>query len=489
MPPVLGPPSPSSRRLASWAGSSGSTVVPSVTANSDTSGPSRYSSTSTAPPASSTRWPWATAAARSSVTSTPLPAASPSSFTTYGAPASSSAVSSSAGPPTGQDRAVGTPAAVITCLANDLLPSNCAASADGPKQAMPVSRTASAAPATSGTSGPMTTSSAPHSRATRATASGSAASTGRGSATARVPALPGAQASALTAGSEDRATHRACSRAPEPITSTRTGAESRGRSPQPVRLLPHRPVQGAHPGLLRSSRAGVHAQQLAVRLGLELAPGAVPRGVQRPVVDGGGHGTAWLAAVPAVAEPAVVGERRDVGVGGVDALAVLVQAELPHAGGVDQEAAAGQQVQLARGRRVPTAAVARADLPGVGEGATGERVDQTGLPDAGRADHRAGAAAWQQRTDAVQSHARHRADRQHLHPRCALANLLDRSRDVVAQVRLGEDDDRCRPAAPGDGEIALQPPQPGLARQRVDDEDRIQVRRDHLRPRRPAGDG
>src|SRR5919199_1778346 len=186
MPPVLGPASPSSRRLASWAGSSGSTVVPSVTANSDTSGPSRYSSTSPAPPASSTRCPWATAASRSVVTTTPLPAASPSSLTTYGAPASSSAVSSSAGPPTGQDRAVGTPAAAITCLANDLLPSIWAASADGPKQAVPVSRTASAAPATSGTSGPTTTRSAPQPRATAATASGSATCTGSGSAMARV---------------------------------------------------------------------------------------------------------------------------------------------------------------------------------------------------------------------------------------------------------------------------------------------------------------
>ena len=43
----------------------------------------------------------------------------------------------------------------MTCLAKDLLPSSWAASADGPKQAMPASRTASAAPATSGTSGPI----------------------------------------------------------------------------------------------------------------------------------------------------------------------------------------------------------------------------------------------------------------------------------------------------------------------------------------------
>ena len=138
MPPVFGPPSPSSRRLWSWAGSSGSTVVPSVTANSDTSGPSRYSSTSTAPPASSTRWPWATAAARSSVTSDALAGGQPVVLDDVRArPTSSSAVSSSAGPPTGQERAVGTPAAAMTCLAKDLLPSSCAASRRRPEAGDP----------------------------------------------------------------------------------------------------------------------------------------------------------------------------------------------------------------------------------------------------------------------------------------------------------------------------------------------------------------
>ena len=50
MPPVFGPSSPSKIRLKSWAGCSGWTVVPSVIANSETSGPSRYSSITTCPP-------------------------------------------------------------------------------------------------------------------------------------------------------------------------------------------------------------------------------------------------------------------------------------------------------------------------------------------------------------------------------------------------------------------------------------------------------
>ena len=53
MPPVLGPVSPSPTRLKSCAGSSGTTVSPSTTQNSDTSGPSRNDSSSTGWPASS----------------------------------------------------------------------------------------------------------------------------------------------------------------------------------------------------------------------------------------------------------------------------------------------------------------------------------------------------------------------------------------------------------------------------------------------------
>ena len=56
--------------------------------------------------------------------------------------------------------AVGTPAASMTSLAKDLLPSIRAAAADGPNTAKPASRSSSATPATKGASGPMTTRSA-----------------------------------------------------------------------------------------------------------------------------------------------------------------------------------------------------------------------------------------------------------------------------------------------------------------------------------------
>ena len=47
MPPVFGPSSPSKIRLKSCAGSIGTMAVPSLSPKSETSGPSRYSSTTT----------------------------------------------------------------------------------------------------------------------------------------------------------------------------------------------------------------------------------------------------------------------------------------------------------------------------------------------------------------------------------------------------------------------------------------------------------
>ena len=166
MPPVLGPVSPSPTLLKSCAASSGTTVSPSTTQNSDTSGPSRNDSSSTGCPASSRLAACALAASRSAVTTTPLPAARPSSLTTHAAspppgPNRSNAASRRAGLSTISLVAVRTPAADITSLANDFDPSMRAASFVGPKQAIPAARTASATPSTRGTSGPITTRSAP----------------------------------------------------------------------------------------------------------------------------------------------------------------------------------------------------------------------------------------------------------------------------------------------------------------------------------------
>ena len=225
MPPVFGPASSSPTRLKSCAGTSGTTVSPSQMQNSDTSGPDRNSSTTTAPSGLARQaFACSSASARSSVTTTPLPAASPSSLTTCGAPRASSASSTSATVVQTWAIPVGTSAADMTSLAKALLPSSRAASADGPKHAMPASRTASATPATSGASGPMTTRSTPIETASATTPAASLTPPGSGSqrATASMPGLPGAAITASTDGSSAMERTRACSRAPDPTTSTFT---------------------------------------------------------------------------------------------------------------------------------------------------------------------------------------------------------------------------------------------------------------------------
>ena len=107
-----------------------------------------------------------------------MPAANPSSLTTYGAPNLSSADSISLCSVQVKDPAVKTPASAITVFANVFEPSNCAAASDGPKQAIPTPRTASAAPVTNGPSGPITTKSTSRVLASVATDNGLLISSG-----------------------------------------------------------------------------------------------------------------------------------------------------------------------------------------------------------------------------------------------------------------------------------------------------------------------
>ena len=356
---------------------------------------------------------------------------------------------------------------------------------------MPASRTASAAPATSGTSGPMTTRSAPHS--TRD--AGDRVGIG-GVDRERF----GERAGAGVAGRAGERAHRGVggeSHAQGVLPGT--GADhqhAHGRRiyraaghRSAVRLVPDRPVERPQPGLLRGPRAGVDAQQLAVRLGLQLAPRDVPGGVQPAVVDGGGHRAAGLGAVPAVAEPAVGGEQRHVGVGGVHAVARRRTGRAracpgcrPAARRRAAGAARARSSCAGRGRRSPGCRRCRrsAGRPARSPGWTCRR--RTGRP-----SRRSGPAASSARTASMPSPVTELTGSTST-PSASSRHLLDGRRDVVAQVGLGEDDDRRRPAAPRDRQVALHPAQPGLAGQRVDDEDDVQVGRDHLRRRRPAGD-
>ena len=125
MPPVFGPVSPSPIRLKSCAGSSGSAVTPSVTTNSDTSGPSRYSSMTTLCPPAMMSLACASAAGRDRRDHDALAGREPvvlhhvrRAELVQRAPRPR--------PPTTQVRApaVGTPAATMTSFANAFEPSS-----------------------------------------------------------------------------------------------------------------------------------------------------------------------------------------------------------------------------------------------------------------------------------------------------------------------------------------------------------------------------
>src|ERR1700730_1080555 len=117
-------------------------------------------------------------------------------------------------------------------------PSSAAAAALGPKHLIPAWASASATPATSGASGPITTNctcSACAAATMPATSSALTASTRTSSA---MPALPGVQ---MISGERDeraRAALRACSRPPPPTTSTRGRAAGRAWPPPGASLAP-----------------------------------------------------------------------------------------------------------------------------------------------------------------------------------------------------------------------------------------------------------
>ena len=191
MPPVFGPASPSPSALEVLRGLQRHDRGAVGEANSETSGPSRNSSTTTA-----------AAARHAGVGERGVAVVGDDHALAGGQPVvlddvrGAERVQRGGRPPRAWRRraaaAVGTPAAAMTSLAKALEPSSrAAARPTGRSTAIAAARTASATPATSGASGPTTTRSAPRSAASRATAAPSSGSTGSRSATAAMPGLPG----------------------------------------------------------------------------------------------------------------------------------------------------------------------------------------------------------------------------------------------------------------------------------------------------------
>ncbi len=202
-------------RLKSWAAGSNTYEVPSHTASTDSSGPSMHSSITTVVPAPAKVAPdnlsrtSAIASSRSDVTSTPLPAASPSVLMTYGPSVEviTAIAASTSAALNVWNVAVGTPAARTTSFMYAFEPSSSAAFAPGPNTRLPWARNRSANPSTSGASGPMTNRSA----------SSFSGSSSTHSATAAMPGDPGVHTTSAVRAS---AYASACSRPPEPTTTT-----------------------------------------------------------------------------------------------------------------------------------------------------------------------------------------------------------------------------------------------------------------------------
>ena len=115
----------------------------------------------------------------------------------------------------------------------------------------------------------------------------------------------------------------------------------------------------------------------------------------------------------AVAEAASRSERRDVPEDRVEAI-VVDKLQLSHARRVEQQAASGQQDELAVGRDVAASAIARPDLAGGHPLLAEQRVDQGRLAGPGRADegHRhAVVDAGTQRLDAFGAQRARHVDR------------------------------------------------------------------------------
>ena len=222
MPPVFGPVSPSPMRLKSCAGSSGTTVAPSVTQNSDTSGPSRNSSIDD---------PLAGGGVRQRRVAVGGHDARPCRRRGR-RPSRRTAGRTRPARPRPRPAVVHTRAARgrHAGRGHHVLGEGLAALELRGRGGRPEAGDARGADRV-GDAGDERRLGPDHDEVgadvageRRDRGAGRSASTPRCSATAAVPALPGAQTSAVTAGSAASARHSACSRAPQPMTSTRTGA-------------------------------------------------------------------------------------------------------------------------------------------------------------------------------------------------------------------------------------------------------------------------
>ena len=226
MPPVLRPVSPSPARLWSCADDIILIVFPSTNESTETSRPVMNSSTTIVFPAvpnflsSMMVLTPSFASSRVLQISTPFPRASPSAFNTIGNFAVSKYLSASLASVKFSYAAVGILYFFMRSFENAFEPSRIAAFFFGPKHLSPAFSNSSTIPPTSGSSMPMIVKSMALSFANDTSLSNSIAPIGTHSASAAIPALPGAQYILSTRELFATALHIACSLPPLPTTNT-----------------------------------------------------------------------------------------------------------------------------------------------------------------------------------------------------------------------------------------------------------------------------
>ena len=226
-----------------------------------------------------------------------------------------------------------------------------------------------------------------------------------------------------------------------------------------------------------------------VKLLLELDVALPAGGFEGAVVERLPHRAARFGTVPTVTETALCGERFDVLERHAEALFISPQLQLAHARGVDDDAAAGLDDQLAMRRGVAPAPVVLTHFAD-GELSTEEGVDKRGLADTGQAEQRDRGSTGQVLPQAVEALTMHGTDRIDRHTKRDRFDLRQASIDVVTHVGLVEHDDRIGPAVPGDGKVALDPPQVEgpAAVEATDEEHRVDIGGNDLLLRTAAGD-
>ena len=217
--------------------------------------------------------------------------------------------------------------------------------------------------------------------------------------------------------------------------------------------------------------------RLQLALQLRVALPALPR--QRAVGERLADRAAGLLIVGAVGEAAAPRDLLDVAEGLLEV--GVPELQLAHPGRVEDDAAAGQQDQLAVGRRVPARLVVLAHLLRREQLLADERVDDRRLADAGRAEQHGRAVALEPVAQLVDPLAglrrdgldRARAERHRL-------DLGEVRRDVVDEVGLRQQHDGLRAALPRHREVALEPAHVEVERQRLHEERDVDVRREDL---------